>query len=402
MSKRRIIAFLAVALIATSAAHAAESSFPAAVTGHNVRIHSGPHITYREMGTLDKNTLVRVLDVAEDGQWLRIVPPESADVWIFARLVIVAGPLGTVNADRVNVRVRPEINAEEVNQLAKGTLVKIKGSEGDWLKIAPPEGTRAWIIAGHVKRMAEAEVEPWRQQIAREKADEEKRQAEIARKLEEARAEAERKEAEEARKALEARHVADLDRTLAAELARPAAERDLAGPLELYQAAPLKDSELQARVAARIALIQALQDIQAAAAKAAPPPPLPGIDLDKLTAELGSPATAAELRAAHQHALKLAEDAELARRADEEHRKSERTFDGWIRPIGPGLEDTGATHKITSGGRILALVKSSQVQLGPFLGLRLRITGRPVGEALLAPEGKVPLIDVLRAELVSD
>ncbi|MFH1730228.1 MAG: SH3 domain-containing protein [Planctomycetota bacterium] len=308
-------AMAATLLILTATAIAAETSSHGLVTGESVYIRSGEAETYRSMGKLKKGEFVPVIAVSNDGKWVRITPPATADVWIFAKFVDVDGERGVVNGDNVRVRVRPDLKGEMVNKLEKETVVNVKGREGDWLKIAPPEGTVAWVHAQYIRRMTAAEAAAHRREqtdLARGEAEQKEREAALARG----------KREEEER------------RTAEAELARKR----------------LEEEERAKDLAA--------QDL--AKAKAA-------ID-----------------------AAKRAADAETR-------------LEGWVSYIGPGLEHTGATHRITRGGRVAGLVRSNRVDLGAFVGARVRITGRKHGEANLPRRGgKADIVDVAGIQIVLD
>ena len=280
----------AALLLAASAGFAAEPSSLAVVTGDGVYIRSGSAKPYRHIGKLGKGEVVPVLAASDDGHWVQIVAPESADVWIHATLVTVEGERGIVNADKVRVRARPDLKGELVNRLDQETVVTVKGREGNWLRIAPPPGTTAWVHAQYVRRMTDDEMAAYeleRAELARKQVEEEQERldADLAQKEAE---EAARREAE-----------AELARKEAEEAARGTAESEWVGRTEPH-------------------------DI---------------------------------------------------------------TLDGWISVAGPGLEHTGATHRITRNGEVLALLRTLRVNLDAFLGVRVCVAGREV-----AAEDKSPRV----------
>jgi len=82
---------------------------------------------------------------------------------------------------------------------------------------------------------------------------------------------------------------------------------------------------------------------------------------------------------------------------------AETKLEGWVSYIGPGMEHTGATHRITRGGRVVGLVRSGRVDLGAFVGARVRISGRERGQASLPwRSGKVGIVDVAGIQIVLD
>ncbi|MCE9615003.1 MAG: SH3 domain-containing protein [Lentisphaerae bacterium] len=84
------------------------------------------------------------------GDWLGIVPPPAAVLWVHAELI--QDDHATV--DNLRVRGGPGINYRAVAKLAKGDPVTAVGRDGDWLRIAPPPNARLWVNANFVKRVA--------------------------------------------------------------------------------------------------------------------------------------------------------------------------------------------------------------------------------------------------------
>ena len=60
-----------------------------------------------------------------------------------AGLFAAAGTPGTVNANILNVRTRPDIQSPVAVKLRKGTQVEVNGVEGEFYRIAAPEGLKA-------------------------------------------------------------------------------------------------------------------------------------------------------------------------------------------------------------------------------------------------------------------
>jgi len=281
---RTAAALAALAVCVVFAVSAAEAATHGLITGDGVHVRSGEAKAYRAIGKLNKGEWVQIVSASKDGQWVRIAPPAAADVWIFAKYVAVDGASGVVSGDKVRVRARPDLKGELVNRLNKGTALTVRGRKGDWLRIAPPSGTVAWVHTRYVKRMTDAELAAHRRQEAAEEAK--------------AKAEEERKRAE-------------------AELARTREEE-------------------------------------------------------------------AKRKAAAELARKEAEEA--ARREAEAVKTAQgKSVEGWVAYIGPGLERSGATHRITKNGEVLALLRSTRVDLDAFIGTRVRVTGRADG----APDGVV-------------
>lgn len=381
-----VLAVLAASVVfAASAAEAAETASHGLITGASVYVRSGGAKAYRALGKLTKGQFVDVITVSNDGQWVRIVAPEQVDAWIFAKYVDVAGGKGVVTGDKVRVRSRPNLKGELVNRLDKGAALKVKGRKGDWLRIAPPKGTVAWIHARYVKRMTAAEVAAHRRE-----AEQKQREADLALK----------KKAEDARTKRESALIADADKLFASELAKPITARSLDKALKAYQRvrAEAKDQRLRNTALVKLTLIQELSRVQRAIARKEGPGPPSKFDFEMARKVYGVGREVDDLYAAR----KLATDiAARAKGAPVSPLGKPLEFSGWVSYVGPGVERTGATHRIVKDGRVLALVKSARVDLGSFVGARVRVTGRAQGEVKPSRSGgNVGVIDVAGIEMV--
>jgi len=377
---------LAMILFAAQAP-AADRLYWGVVTGNDVNVRSGDAKAFREMGQLNKDRVVEILATSKDGKWVRIVAPGDSSVWVFAKFVRVEGEKGTLTGDKVRVRVRPELKSEVVNRLNRGAVVKVRGREGDWLKIAPPPGTIAWIHAQYVKRVTETELaafEARKAQEARRERERRRREAERQARL--------RREAE--RKKREARMIADADKLFAVELAKDIRARSLDKALRAYRKAEqqVENPKLRDKATASIVVIRDMQKVQAAIRRQARPGPLAKFDFASARTAHGLSRAVDDLLAAHRLAQKIAGDA--ARRV-----ASQPTADGWVFYVRPGLEHTGATHTIIENGQVKALLRSGRIDLDAFVGRQVRIAGKLVGQVQLASgRKKTDVIDVARVE----
>jgi len=384
--KMRTIVTVALTLFVNSA-WAAERLSWGVVTGDDVNVRSGAAKAFREMGQLGKDDVVEILAISNDGKWTRIVAPGSGSVWISAEFVDVKGEKGTLTGDNVRVRVRPELKSEVVNQLNRGAVVNVKGREGEWIKVAPPAGTVAWIHAEYVKRLTDAELAAFETRKAEEARRERERREREAARLAKLRQEAERKKRE-------AQMIAGADKLFAAELAKDIRARSLDKALRAYQEVErkVKNPQLRGKSTVSIVVIRDMQRVQAAIRKKAKPGPLSKFDFASAKTTYGVHRAVDDLLAAHLLAQKIAKEAEsrIARQP---------TSDGWIFYLSPGLEHTGATHTIVENGQVKALVRSGRIDLNAFVGRQVRIAGKLAGQVQLASgKKKTNIIDVARAE----
>lgn len=141
-----VMGFLVPLVVAGEAAYVGE------LTGDRVRIRAGGSLNHQILTHV--STGHKVLVREKKGDWLRIRVPSSVSLWISAKYVKVDadGKAGAVTGDRVNVRAR-KVNGDIMGQVNRGDRVIVRGRDGDWLRIAPPEQASAWIFAKYVKNI---------------------------------------------------------------------------------------------------------------------------------------------------------------------------------------------------------------------------------------------------------
>ena len=69
-------------------------------------------------------------------------------------------------------------------------------------------------------------------------------------------------------------------------------------------------------------------------------------------------------------------------------------------PAGPALANEGIRYKIVRDRRTVALLKSEQIDLEAFAGIRVQVSGRPAGEAKLPGGEAAQVVDVERIVIV--
>jgi len=118
------------------------------VLADRVNLRSRPNLQGEVVGQLSRHQRVRVRGVS--GEWLEVVPPASVDLWVHSAFV----SNGVVVAKRLNVRAGPNINYRVVGRLDKGTAVQVRGRQGEWLRIAPPESCSLWVNRRYVRLLS--------------------------------------------------------------------------------------------------------------------------------------------------------------------------------------------------------------------------------------------------------
>ena len=77
----------------------------------------------------------------------------SAFGWLAGEEPAASAPAtfkGVINADKLNVRVKPGLGRSVVAILAQGDTVDARSLRGDWVEIAAPKSTAVWVASSFV------------------------------------------------------------------------------------------------------------------------------------------------------------------------------------------------------------------------------------------------------------
>jgi len=88
--------------------------------------------------------------------WVAVQAPDSLDYWVSGQYV----QNGTVQPEKLNVRSGPSQNYSVVCVVNKGDSLALRGEFNEWLKIAPPAGSRVWISEDYAERVEPPRPEP--------------------------------------------------------------------------------------------------------------------------------------------------------------------------------------------------------------------------------------------------
>jgi uncharacterized protein YraI len=144
MLKNRI----GMALVAAVAwSSAAEATYLVKVTGDRVNLRAKPTLTAETVGQVRAGDILIARSFKEE--WVEVVPDDKLDFWVHSDFV----KNGEVTATTLNVRAGAGINYSTVGVLERGDRVDVRGTFGDWLKVAPPLGASLWISGKLVELM---------------------------------------------------------------------------------------------------------------------------------------------------------------------------------------------------------------------------------------------------------
>ncbi|MBI3236476.1 MAG: hypothetical protein HYZ48_02030 [Chlamydiales bacterium] len=117
------------------------SAFTGKVKGRKVRLRLQPDLDSRIIKELNKNDLLSIVGDKED--FWAVAPPAGIKTYVFRSFVLD----NIVEANRVNIRLEPHLDAPIVGHLSMGDRVDgvISAINNKWLEIAPPAETRFYV-----------------------------------------------------------------------------------------------------------------------------------------------------------------------------------------------------------------------------------------------------------------
>ncbi len=104
-----------------------------------VNIRAGQGLNFEILGQLNKADAVVV--IGEEYGWYKIKLPREALCFVHKDYI----ERGVVQAHRLRVRAASRLNSNTLGILKKGEGIEKLAEEGDWLKIVPPENCSGWV-----------------------------------------------------------------------------------------------------------------------------------------------------------------------------------------------------------------------------------------------------------------
>ena len=118
------------------------------MAGDRVNLRARPVFDAEVAGQVSSGVVLVAPDgMAEGAEWVKVRPPDSVDLWIFSALVND----GVVTSDDTYVRCGPGQQYKPVGKVGKGFKVEPRGAaSGDWLRIAPVPTAELFISSAYV------------------------------------------------------------------------------------------------------------------------------------------------------------------------------------------------------------------------------------------------------------
>lgn len=115
------------------------TNFEVRVNGDKVSLRARPEVGTEVVSQVHEGQLLDAVRV--EGEWLGVLAPTNAGVWIKSQFV----KDGVVTGDKIKMRSGPGISYRDVGMVRKGARVIAQETHGDWLKVVPPSTLILWI-----------------------------------------------------------------------------------------------------------------------------------------------------------------------------------------------------------------------------------------------------------------
>jgi len=141
---RKLCCCLLVVICGAGQAVAAETQLT--VTGDRVNLRAAPG-NAKVVAQASRGDVLTAKQGLDDGEWVEIVPPDQASLWVYGELV----QDGAVAVSKLLVRCGPGISYRSVGKLGKGDRIEIRGRHAEWLQIAPAGDCSLWVSREYVE-----------------------------------------------------------------------------------------------------------------------------------------------------------------------------------------------------------------------------------------------------------
>jgi hypothetical protein len=150
--KFKVSALLAVACISVCAQ--TNEVVKVKVTGDRVSLRAKPDINSELLDRAMRGE--ELVWLGATNEWVAVQAPDSLDFWVSGEFV----QNGIVVPAKLNIRSGPSQNYSVVFVANQGDPVALRGEFNEWIKIAPPTGSRVWISEKYVETIVPPEPEP--------------------------------------------------------------------------------------------------------------------------------------------------------------------------------------------------------------------------------------------------
>ncbi len=130
------------------------TAFTGKVKGKKVRLRANADLDSRVVKELERGEMISI--VGEKGDFYAVEAPENVKAYVFRSFVLD----NVIEANRVNVRLEPDLEAPVISHLNSGDKIQgsICPSNSKWLEIAPPAQTRFYVAKEYIDNIGGLDV----------------------------------------------------------------------------------------------------------------------------------------------------------------------------------------------------------------------------------------------------
>ncbi|EKE08532.1 MAG: hypothetical protein ACD_17C00117G0001 [uncultured bacterium] len=143
----RVLFFLTLSLFGFAASAKDFQSFTGRLTANKVRVRAKPDLESPIIRQMSKNDLLLV--VGEEKEFYAVAPLKDTKAYVFRSYILD----NVVEANRVNIRLEPHVDAPIIGQLQSGERIQGVPSSisNKWLEMTPPKNTRFYVSKEYVE-----------------------------------------------------------------------------------------------------------------------------------------------------------------------------------------------------------------------------------------------------------
>lgn len=150
----KICLFTLFCTICLSATAQTSETIKIKVTGDRVSLRANPDIKAELLDRAMRGE--ELVFLGKTNGWVAVQTPANLDLWVSGKYV----QNGVVQPTKLNVRSGPSQNYSVVCVVNEGDSLALRGEFNDWLKIAPPVGSRVWISEEYIEVIEPPKPEP--------------------------------------------------------------------------------------------------------------------------------------------------------------------------------------------------------------------------------------------------
>lgn len=130
------------------------TAFTGKVTKNKVRLRANPSLDSPILREMQQGDMLIVIGETDD--FYAVKPPAGTKAYVFRSYILE----NVVEANRVNVRVEPDVDAPVIAQMSIGDRVDgtVSSLNNKWLEITPPASSRFFVAKDYIEKIGDPSV----------------------------------------------------------------------------------------------------------------------------------------------------------------------------------------------------------------------------------------------------